>query len=351
MAKKTRIELADIQIEMFKETARQLDGQQKRIFMAQVVERLGYGGQRFAEEFLGWNRITIRRGKQELEARNRARIDGLSQPPIPNAPKRPEISPEMAKIYIETADQLSGTRRRIFMGQVVSGLGKGGQRYAEKVLGWNRATIRKGMQELEAQRAQGRRRRDAEAQSEIPISVAKRPSKRGGHAVQRGDPSSFTPKPIKIASLTPEMTEIYVETANNLSGQRRRIFMAQVVLSLGPGGQRLAERELGWNRKTIRLGIRDLNDRSAAQRRLSQRGRKSIETKLPRFTEDIRQVLHRYDPEAIETKELSISIKKIMQALVEERGYRPEDLPLAGDLSAAGAQNFGRLILGDLHRT
>jgi hypothetical protein len=35
--------------------------------MADVVELLGQGGQRLAESILGWNRVTIRKGQQEIE--------------------------------------------------------------------------------------------------------------------------------------------------------------------------------------------------------------------------------------------------------------------------------------------
>ena len=38
------------------------------------------------------------------------------------------------------------------MAQVVNLLGRGGQRFAESVLGWNRGTIRKGFIELESGR-------------------------------------------------------------------------------------------------------------------------------------------------------------------------------------------------------
>ena len=38
----------------------------------------------------------------------------------------------------------------------------------------------------------------------------------------------------------------------------RRIFLARTVKELGPGGQRRAERELGWNRVTIRKGTHEL---------------------------------------------------------------------------------------------
>ena len=43
-----------------------------------------------------------------------------------------------------------------------------------------------------------------------------------------------------------------IETAKTLKGYERRRFMARTVQELGAGGQRRAERELGWNRQTIR---------------------------------------------------------------------------------------------------
>lgn len=47
---------------------------------------------------------------------------------------------------------------------------------------------------------------------------------------------------------------LFIETAKALTGSKRRIFMARTVKKLGPGGQRRAERELGWSRVTIRKG-------------------------------------------------------------------------------------------------
>lgn len=37
-----------------------------------------------------------------------------------------------------------------------------------------------------------------------------------------------------------------------LKGSTRRQLMEETVLKLGPGGQAIVERELGWNRVTIR---------------------------------------------------------------------------------------------------
>ena len=47
--------------------ANRLKGSVRRIFMAETVDLLGSGGANIAEEKLGWNRGTIRKGQYELE--------------------------------------------------------------------------------------------------------------------------------------------------------------------------------------------------------------------------------------------------------------------------------------------
>ena len=48
-----------------------------------------------------------------------------------------------------------------------------------------------------------------------------------------------------IKKLTADLTKFLNETRSNLKGSQRRKFMAKVVLLLGKGGQRRAERDLG----------------------------------------------------------------------------------------------------------
>jgi len=60
------IKLTEALKELLKETARQLGGATKRKFMAQTVQKLGKKGIRLAELELGWNRITINKGIEEL---------------------------------------------------------------------------------------------------------------------------------------------------------------------------------------------------------------------------------------------------------------------------------------------
>jgi hypothetical protein len=65
-----------------------------------------------------------------------------------------------------------------------------------------------------------------------------------------------------------------IETAKALKGSDRRLFMARTVKELGRGGQRLAERELGWDRETIRKGTRELESGVVCLDAFSARGRK-----------------------------------------------------------------------------
>ncbi len=62
------MELTDGMIKVFQETGKALKGSERRLFMARIVKELGKGGQRQAEERMGWDRTTIRKGMHELES-------------------------------------------------------------------------------------------------------------------------------------------------------------------------------------------------------------------------------------------------------------------------------------------
>lgn len=67
--------------------------------------------------------------------------------------------------------------------------------------------------------------------------------------------------------------------------------MAEVVKGLGIGGQTLAERELGWNRRTIRKGMQELLSGQPIVDGYERSGRKRIAAKLPNLLEDIRALV------------------------------------------------------------
>src|SRR5258707_13835597 len=81
--------------------------------------------------------------------------------------------------------------------------------------------------------------------------------------------------------------QVYRETAQALKGSDRRLFMARVVKGMGDGGQRQAERELGWNRRTIRKGLHELVSGHVCLDGYAGRGRQRAGERLPHLLEDI----------------------------------------------------------------
>ena len=58
------------------------------------------------------------------------------------------LSDELKTAYIEAAKALKGSERRQFMARIVNALGRGGQSYAMRELGWGYESIKKGQQEV-----------------------------------------------------------------------------------------------------------------------------------------------------------------------------------------------------------
>ncbi|TRU85494.1 MAG: hypothetical protein EWV76_02695 [Microcystis novacekii Mn_MB_F_20050700_S1] len=59
-----------------------------------------------------------------------------------------EVNADLKLLYRQTSEKLRGCDQRQFMAQLVQQWGRGGYTFAEKELGWNRRTIRKGMMGL-----------------------------------------------------------------------------------------------------------------------------------------------------------------------------------------------------------
>lgn len=91
--------------------------------------------------------------------------------------------------------------------------------------------------------------------------------------------------------LTDSLKALFIETSKALKASSRRLFMARTVKELGPGGQRRAERALGWNRITIRKGMHELKSGIICLEAFSARGRKRAEVHLPRLLDDLRAIV------------------------------------------------------------
>jgi hypothetical protein len=130
--------------------------------------------------------------------------------------------------------------------------------------------------------------------------------------------------------LTDHLKALFEDTATRLKGTDRRQFMAQVVASLGRGGAAQAERELGWNRGTIRKGQYEL-EHGAIRDAFDQRGRKPVEAQLPRLLSDIRAIAdpHTQADPTLKSQRLytRLSAAEVRRQLISQSGYDEAELP------------------------
>jgi hypothetical protein len=133
--------------------------------------------------------------------------------------------------------------------------------------------------------------------------------------------------------LTESLTGLFKATAQQLRGSARRLFMARTVRELGPGGQSVAERELGWNRETIRKGMHELTSGITCLDAFGLRGRKPAEAHLPHLLEDIRALVDsqsQADPQFRSRRLYTrLSAPEVRRQLIAQHGYTDEALPTA----------------------
>jgi len=132
-------------------------------------------------------------------------------------------------------------------------------------------------------------------------------------------------------ALADEPKALFIDTPRTLKGNRRRTFMAQVVKSLGQGGQRRAERELNRNRGTVRRGMHELESGIACRDASSARGRKRAEDHLPNLLEDIEAIADEQSQTdaTFETTRpyTRLSAAEVRKQLILQKGYTDKELP------------------------
>jgi hypothetical protein len=130
---------------------------------------------------------------------------------------------------------------------------------------------------------------------------------------------------------TDAFTTLFVETAQALKGSARRLLMARTVQEIGPGGQRYAERECGWNRGLIRKGTHELDSGFRCLDAFSARGRKRAEVHLPNLLDAIRAIVDsqsQADPQFRTTRLYTrLSAAAGRRQLLVPKGYPDDVLP------------------------
>ena len=100
---------------------------------------------------------------------------------------------------------------------------------------------------------------------------------------------------------------------------------------IGPGGQTVAERELGWNRGTIRKGMHELTAGVECKDAFCLRGRTRSDKRLANLLDDIRDIVdsNAQVDATLRTPRLYLKMtaRQVRTQLIEQKHYKDEDLP------------------------
>lgn len=125
--------------------------------------------------------------------------------------------------------------------------------------------------------------------------------------------------------------QLHQETVKALVGAEKRLYMARVAQTLGPGSHRRLQRELGWSRDALRKGTHELASGFRCVDDYAARGRKRAEEHLPQLLDDIRTIAEQHsqtDPSFQSTRlYLRLSAATVRAQLRTHYDYDAATLP------------------------
>jgi hypothetical protein len=118
--------------------------------------------------------------------------------------------------------------------------------------------------------------------------------------------------------------------AKTLTGYQRRVYIAEVTLTLCDGNARRSEERFGWGRATAEKGLRERATGIRCLENFAGRRRPASEERNPQLAADIRAIVEpktQADPELKSSRHYTnLSANEVRQAL-RKKGYREEELP------------------------
>jgi len=141
-----------------------------------------------------------------------------------------------------------------------------------------------------------------------------------------------------MPTLSKQNIATFKNAAKKLTGTKRRAFEAQVTVDYFDSKAYLAEQALGWDRKTIVLGLHELRTGIVCVDNFKARGNQKTEVKKPQLKVDIIALAEpqsQTDPK-FQTlfKYTRITAKAIRIALMTEKGWQDKDLPCEKTIGA-----------------
>ncbi len=130
--------------------------------------------------------------------------------------------------------------------------------------------------------------------------------------------------------LTEKIKLTFKDAAKKLTGFKKRAFIAQVTIDYLNSSPRYAETQLGWSRKSVALGLKELQTGIVCVDNVKARGRKKTEELLPQLEKDISDLVDNHsqaDPKFQSTfKYTKISARAVREALILKKGYTEKEL-------------------------
>jgi hypothetical protein len=125
--------------------------------------------------------------------------------------------------------------------------------------------------------------------------------------------------------------QLIISAVNHLKSHERRLYIAEITLSLCGGSTRQLETRFGWSRHTAEKGIHELTQDIRCIDNYSGRGCHRTEELNSQLAMDIRSLVEpatQADPELKTTRTYTnLSAGELRQALIKEKGYLDEKLP------------------------
>jgi hypothetical protein len=134
-----------------------------------------------------------------------------------------------------------------------------------------------------------------------------------------------------VTMLNDTIKATFKDTAQKLTGHRKRDFMVKVAEDYFGGSARKTETGLGWNRASIQLGLHERRSGITCADNYQARGRHESEAVLTNLEPDIRSLVDvqaQADPKFESTFLYArISARAVRSALTCEKSYDESQLP------------------------
>lgn len=136
---------------------------------------------------------------------------------------------------------------------------------------------------------------------------------------------------MEIKDAFEKFSSIFEYALLKMNGSEKRVYLAQIALNLGYGGQKIVCDKFGIDYRTLQKGIEEYESGIYINDAFSERGRKRIEEYLPNLLKDIKDIVDsesqihpKFYDERLFTR---LTPEAIREQLYKQKGYRQEDLP------------------------